>query len=89
MSKYENFTDFLRSNDEDQITIKITYLNELVKRIDPKGLPQSAYNDNWKTWWSNNKSSTSRQCDAWLKVGWKTDLTKSKQGEYITFIKDE
>ncbi|MCM3130125.1 MULTISPECIES: hypothetical protein [unclassified Paenibacillus] len=88
MFKFENISRVLQLTDNNQATLKIEHLNELVKEIDPDGFPNSAYDKSWRTWWSNNKSSPKRQCHAWLSVGWQTDVSKSKQGEYITFIRE-
>jgi hypothetical protein len=88
MSKYESITNELTMITEDQISISMKRLNEIVNRIAPTGLPPSAFNNNWRIWWSNNKSSgAGRQCSGWLNAGWETDLMKSKQGEYITFVR--
>lgn len=62
--------------------MKLSYTE--IERIIGSKLPVSAYKYN--AWWSNDMTSGSRQCRAWLDIGWRT--ANIELGKSITFSKE-
>lgn len=84
-SMYDCITDKLNRVSGDTIKLSYSDINQMIKQLNPnKELPRHSYNS--RHWWSNDQTSHT-QSKSWLKAGWKTDMSQSKLGEYIIFIK--
>lgn len=80
MNKYSNLTDHLKFSKQDEITLTFSQIEEIIG----DKLPASA--NKYRQWWANNASVNSRQCKAWLEVGYKT--TDVQFGKSVTFVKE-
>ena len=82
MGKYDALSDYLLRKDTNSVTLSF----EEIEKIIGDELPQSAHR--YVQWWSNNESVKTRQCKAWLSVGYKTtDLGSIIEKQTVTFEK--
>ena len=63
MGKYDPLREFLRSLEQDEITLSFTEIEDIIAAP----LPPSARRH--RAWWTNNDSMP--QARAWLGAGWK------------------
>ncbi|WP_445668098.1 DUF7662 domain-containing protein [Paenibacillus sp. FSL H3-0333] len=82
---YDAITDKLSRVDGDKLKLSYSEINLLIKQLYPqKQLPDHSYEST--TWWANDQKSHT-QSRSWLKAGWRTDMSQSKLGEYIIFVR--
>ncbi|MCC5628457.1 helix-turn-helix domain-containing protein [Nostoc sphaeroides] len=65
-SKYQPLLEFLRGNDQNEITLSFAEIETLINDI----LPESARNK--RAWWSN-RSKGALQASAWIEAGYRVE----------------
>ena len=82
-SKYFPITRFLAEQAQKCASVELTFTQ--IESLLGTTLPAAALK--YSAWWANDRSSKSRQCSAWLVVGWKT-TGLNLAGRRITLIRD-
>ncbi|MEH1843746.1 MAG: helix-turn-helix transcriptional regulator [Nostoc sp.] len=78
-SKYQPLLEFLRGNDQNEITLSFAEIETLINDV----LPESARNK--QAWWSNRKQGSS-QAYAWMEAGYRIEKVDFDQ-QQVTFRK--
>ncbi|MEH1831895.1 MAG: helix-turn-helix transcriptional regulator [Nostoc sp.] len=78
-SKYQPLLEFLRGNDQNEITLSFAEIETLINDV----LPESARNK--QAWWSNRKQRSS-QAYAWMEAGYRIEKVDFDQ-QQVTFRK--
>ncbi len=65
-SKYQPLLEFLRGNEQNEITLSFTEIETLINDV----LPKSARNK--RAWWSN-RSKGALQASAWIEAGYRVE----------------
>jgi hypothetical protein len=81
-ANYKKLTEYLKSSELKDNTIRLTF--KQIEEIIGDALPNEARE--FRTWWSNQKSSDSPQKSGWLDAGFIIIKTKFNE-DYVELLK--